>query len=389
MVIEQDLYEILEVSRTADHETIKKSFRKLALQYHPDRNPGNKEAEEKFRVAAYAYEILSDTTKRAQYDKYGHRAFQGGNGGGGGHGDFDFESFFGGRGFSDIFEEVFRGFGGQGDPRDTQSRTQQTRGSDVRYDLEISLEEAFTGKKVEIPVRVLGSCDTCHGKGHGEDSETQTCRDCQGKGKQRFQQGFFLMERTCTACQGTGTVVKNPCRKCAGQGRLLKEKKISVTIPAGIEDGTRLRVEKEGEAGLRGGAAGDLYVFIHIKEHPLFEREGSTLFCRMPISMITAALGGEVDVPTVDGDKAAIKIPEGTQTGNVLRLKGKGMSILRSSARGDLHVEVFVETPVNLKKHQKELLLQLKNETQEKTISPQTAGFFKKIQKIWNSTKNT
>lgn len=384
MVIETDLYEILQVTRTANHEDIKKAFRKLALQYHPDRNPGNAQAEEKFREAAYAYEILSDSSKRSQYDKYGHQAFRGGMGGSGSHGGFDFEDFFRGRDFTDIFEEVFRGFGQTHSSQ--HEKSQRMRGSDIRYDLEITLEEAFKGKNVELSLKTLISCETCQGKGSTENAPPESCKECKGHGKQRFQQGFFLVERTCSTCQGMGTVIKNPCKSCKGQGRSLKEKKLSITVPVGVEDGVRLRVEKEGEAGLQGASPGDLYIFIHIKEHALFEREGLDLFCRMPISMITATLGGEVDVPTLETVKATIKIPEGAQTGQVLRLKGKGMRGQRERMQGDLHVEIFVETPVNLTKKQKALLMQLKEDVKEKIISPKTDNFFKKVKKLWEQT---
>ncbi|MBS0185538.1 MAG: molecular chaperone DnaJ [Proteobacteria bacterium] len=369
----RDLYEVLNVSRTADQETIKKAFRKLALLYHPDRNPGNKEAEEKFREATSAYEILSDEDKRAAYDRYGMRAFEQG-----GHSSQTYE--FSGTDFSSIFEEMFRDMTGGSSQR---PQPQNSRGSDIKYDLEIPLEHIFKESRPEISLRTLVTCDTCDGTGQTDKSVAETCHHCYGSGRQRVQQGFFMMERTCTSCQGTGALIQNPCTTCKGQGRLTKTKKISINIPAGIEEGTRLRIRGEGEAGLRRGTAGDLYVFVSILPHPFFEREGADLFCSVPLPMTKAALGDKIDVPTIEGGKATITVPEGTQSGQHLRLKGKGMPILQRSSRGDLIVEVIVETPQNLTKKQKDILREFDAQSKTKKVSPQSQSFLEKMKRLW------
>ncbi len=370
----RDLYEVLNVSRTADQETIKKAFRKLALEHHPDRNPGNKEAEEKFREATSAYEILSDADKRAAYDRYGMSAFENG---GRGH---QSQGFGQGTDFSSIFEEMFRDMTG-GSSQGPQS--QNSRGSDIKHDLEIPLDHIFKESRPELSLRTLVTCDTCDGSGQTDKSAAETCHHCYGSGRQRFQQGFFMMERTCSSCQGTGALIQNPCTNCKGQGRLTKTKKISINIPAGIEEGTRLRIRGEGEAGLRGGPAGDLYVFISILPHPFFEREGANLFCTVPLPMTKAALGDKIDVPTIEGGKATITVPEGAQSGQQLRLKGKGMPILQRSSRGDLIVEIIVETPQNLTKKQKDILRDFDTQSKTKKVSPQSQSFLEKMKRLW------
>lgn len=370
-----DFYEVLNVSRTADQETIKKAFRKLALQYHPDRNPGNKDAEEKFREATTAYEILSDDNKRAAYDRYGMKAFENGGRGYQSHG-------FGGTNtdFSSIFEEMFRDMTGASSQN---PHSQNSRGSDIKYDFEMPLEHIFKESRPEISFQTLVTCETCEGSGQADKSSVETCHHCYGSGHQRFQQGFFMMERTCSSCQGTGALIQNPCITCKGQGRFSKTKKVSLNIPAGIEDGTRLRLRGEGEAGLRRGPAGDLYVFISLLPHPFFEREGANLFCSVPLPMIKAALGDKIDVPTIEGGKATITVPEGTQSGQHLRLKGKGMPILQRSSRGDLIVEIIVETPQNLTKKQKDILREFDAQSKTKKVSPKSQGFLEKMKRLW------
>ncbi len=369
----RDLYVVLNVPRTADQDTIKKAFRKLALDHHPDRNPGNKEAEAKFREATAAYEILSDADKRAAYDRHGMSAFENGGRGHQSQG-------FGGSDFSSIFEEMFRDMTGASSQG---PQAQNARGSDIKYDLEVPLEHIFKESRPEISLRTLVTCDTCEGSGQSDKSSAETCHHCYGSGRQRFQQGFFMMERTCSSCQGTGALIQHPCTSCKGQGRLSKTKKISLNIPAGIEDGTRLRIRGEGEAGLRGGASGDLYVFISILPHPFFEREGANLFCTVPLPMTKAALGDKIDVPTIEGGKATITVPEGTQSGQHLRLKGKGMPILQRSSRGDLIVEITVETPQNLTKKQKDILRDFDAQSKTKKVSPKTQSFLEKMKRLW------
>ena len=344
----QDYYETLGVSREADDKALKSAFRKLAMQYHPDRNPGDEAAEAKFKEVNEAYEALRDPQKRAAYDRFGHAAFENGGGGRGGAGfDGDFASTM-----SDIFDEFF-GMGGSGGRR---TRSGRERGADLRYDLEIELEEAFTGREVEIDVPSWISCDTCSGTGAKPGTQPITCRTCAGAGRVRVQQGFFTLERTCPTCQGRGQIIEDPCEVCNGQGRVQKERSLSVSVPAGIEDGTRIRLANEGEAGAQGGPPGDLYIFMSIRPHEMFQREGADLFCRAPISMTTAALGGSVEVPTIDGGKSKVKIPEGTQTGAQFRLRSKGMPVMRSSRMGDMTIQVVVETPQKLNARQREIL---------------------------------
>lgn len=369
----RDYYEVLGVGREADDDTLKKAYRKLAMQFHPDRNPGDTEAEAKFKEAAEAYEVLKDPQKKAAYDRFGHAAFDGMGGRPGGPGGFDFAS-----GFSDIFDEVFGDFMGA-----RAGGRRAARGADLRYNLEISLEDAFNGKSVEIRVPTSVACDDCSGSGAEGGSSPITCATCGGYGKVRSQQGFFTIERTCPACAGHGQVIDKPCPTCGGQGRTHKEKTLSVNIPAGVDDGTRIRLANEGEAGMRGAPAGDLYIFLQVKPHELFEREGSDIFCRVPIPMVTASLGGAVEVPTIDGTSAKVNVPEGTQTGQQFRLRNKGMSVLNAKGRGDMYIETVVETPVELTKKQKELLREFDEAGGNRSHSPQSEGFFSRVKEIW------
>ena len=374
-----DFYTLLGIDRDAGADDIKKAYRKLAMKYHPDRNPGDAEAERKFKEINEAYEVLKDEDKRAAFDRFGHAAFeQGGPGGGGGGGGGGFG------GFADIFDEMFGDFGGGGGgPRGGGGR-----GSDLRYNMEITLEEAFEGKKTNIRVPTSVTCDGCTGSGAAGGAPPVTCATCGGHGRVRTQQGFFTVERTCPSCQGTGQVIKEPCTTCGGQGRVHKEKNLSVTIPAGVEEGTRIRLSEEGEAGMRGAPAGDLYIFLSINPHRMFRRDGANIHCRAPIPMTTAALGGSIEVPTVEGKLTRISIPAGAQSGQQFRLKGKGMKILRSTARGDMFVQVAVETPVSLSAKQKELLKEFENESDNQEHSPESHGFFDKVKELWEDIKD-
>ncbi len=370
----QDFYELLGVGRDASNDDIKKAFRKLAMQCHPDRHPGDKQAEQRFKDINEAYDVLKDEQKRAAYDRFGHAAFEQG---GGGRGDFG----FGGGGFADIFEEMFGSMMGGG------GRGANNRGSDLRYNLEITLEEAFKGRETQIHVPTLAPCDACHGNGAEPGSKPVNCPTCRGVGRVRTQQGFFTMERTCPACHGAGKVIDKPCRSCGGQGRTRKEKTLNVTIPPGVEDGTRIRLAGEGEAGLRGGGNGDLYIFLAVKAHPLFQREGANIHCRVPIAMPIAALGGTIEVPTIDGSRAKVTIPAGTQSGHQFRLRGKGMTVLRSSARGDMFAQVSVETPVHLTKRQQELLREFEKEGDAQKTHPESEGFFAKVKEFFEDLR--
>ncbi len=367
-----DYYDLLGVGRNADADEIKRSYRKMAMKFHPDRNPGDAEAEARFKELSEAYEVLKDDQKRSAYDQFGHAAFEGGDGMG--RGGFDF-----GSSFADVFDDLFGEFMGGGQ----RSRTGATRGADLRYNLEISLEDAYHGRNTQIRVPTTATCESCEGSGAADNSQPVTCRTCQGAGRIRAQQGFFTIERTCPACQGAGRVIETPCKSCAGQGRVQKEKTLAVNIPAGVEDGTRIRLSGEGEAGLRGGPAGDLYIFLSLSAHKLFRRDGANLYCRVPITMVTAALGGNIEVPTLDGGRAKVNVPGGTQSGSQFRLRGKGMPVMRGQAHGDLYIQTTVETPVNLTKAQKDLLREFDEAASEKT-SPETHGFFSKVRELWD-----
>lgn len=382
----RDYYELLGVSKGADASEIKKAYRKLAMKHHPDRNPDDKKAEQNFKDLNEAYEVLKDEEKRAAYDRFGHAAFeQGGPGGGfgGGFGGGGGEGF--GGGFADIFEEMFGGAGGHG-----RGGPEQTgRGSDLRFNMDVTLEEAFHGKSTEIHVPTSVPCDVCHGSGAAKGSKPVTCTTCGGAGRVRSQQGFFTVERTCPSCHGQGQVIKDPCRNCSGSGRVHKEKTLSVNIPAGVETGTRIRLSGEGEAGMRGAPGGDLYIFLSVTQHRIFQRDGANIHVRVPVPMTTAALGGSVEVPTVDGNRARINIPAGTQSGQQFRLRAKGMSMLRTTSRGDMFVELSVETPVNLTKRQKELMDEFRSEGgDESTHSPESGGFFSKVKDLWEDLKD-
>ncbi len=368
-----DYYKTLGVSRTATPEEIKNAYRNLAKEHHPDRNPGNKDAEHRFKEISGAYDILKDQEKRAAYDRFGESAFQGGGGGqGNGFGGFNFTGAA--SSFSDIFEDLFSG--GMGKQRQAKPNL---RGADLRYNLDISLEEAFRGDKRSIKVPTLGSCETCNGSGSADKTSSSTCEACRGAGRVRIQQGFFTMERTCTACQGTGHTIANPCKTCHGAGRMRRAKTLSVSLPQGVEEGTRIRLTGEGEAGMRGGEAGDLYIFISFRPHKLFTREGDNLHCNVPIPMTTATLGGSVEVPTLEGVAARITIPAGTQPGHQFRLKGKGMPQMRRKGHhGDMYVHAVVETPVKLSKKQQDLLREFADSSDEKT-QPEATGFADKV----------
>jgi molecular chaperone DnaJ len=349
------------------------------MMYHPDRNQGDKGAEAKFKELNEAYDVLKDAEKRAAYDRFGHAAFEGGMGGGAGGGP---QGGFGGA-FEDIFEEMFGGLGRRGGGRGGPVG----RGSDLRTAVEVTLEEAFAGAKKTIRIATAVVCEAC--KGSGADGPAAqaaaTCGTCGGSGKVRAQQGFFLIERTCPTCGGAGRVVKNPCKVCAGQGRVQRDRTLSVSVPAGVEDGTRIRLTGEGEAGLRGAPAGDLYVDVSLKSHPIFQRDGANIFVRVPLRMTQAALGAAVEVPTVDGGRAKVTIPAGTQAGDQFRLRGKGFSVLRSANRGDLYIQVAVETPRNLSKRQQEFLREFDGEAPDTDgTSPESEGFFAKVKEFWD-----
>lgn len=379
---EKDYYELLEVSKTASGEEIKKSYRRLAMKYHPDRNPGNQEAETKFKEINEAYEVLKDEQKRAAYDRYGHQAFAGGMNGAGGNPFGGFEFNFGAGGFSDVFSDIFSEFMGGG--RGARPRSSAERGSDLRYNLEISLEEAFAGVEKEIKIPTTRVCEDCHGHGTADGKEAPVCPDCRGSGKIRRQQGgFFIVETTCPKCGGSGRLVKDKCKTCGGEGFVAQEKTLKVKIPAGIEDDTRMRISGEGTAGLRGGENGDLYVFISIKDHKLYSREGANLYASVPISMTCAALGGKVNIPSIDGEKIELDIEPGTQNDQVAKIKGQGMTMLRSTRRGDLFVKLRVETPVNLSARQKELLEEFRAISKDDACQPESKSFLDKIKDLF------
>jgi len=370
----QDYYELLGVNRSASADDIKKAFRKLAMQHHPDRNSGDKNAEKKFKDVNHAYDILNDPEKRAAYDRYGPAAFEGGMGPNGPGGPFHGQGFDFGSVFGEIFEDMFGAGGARGRGR------ADTRGQDLRFNLEITLEQAYAGTEATVRVPSSVSCEACHGSGAEPGSRPQQCPTCHGRGRIRAQQGFFTVERTCLACHGAGHVIDKPCRNCGGQGRVRREKTLKVNIPAGVEDGTRIRLSGEGEAGTRGGPPGDLYVFLTVRQHTLFEREGADVHCRVPISMVQATLGGNIEVPTLDGKMARINIPAGAQSGHQFRLRGKGMPVVRSAQRGDMYIEINVETPTNLTPRQKELLKEFEKAGK---VSPESEGFFSKVKEMF------
>jgi molecular chaperone DnaJ len=369
-----DFYETLGVQKGADEKELKSAFRKLAMQFHPDRNPGDNACEHKFKEINEAYETLKDPQKRAAYDRFGHAAFEQGGMNGAAHG-------FGAGGFADIFEDIFGDMMGG---RQRRSSGGRERGADLRYNMEITLEEAFAGKTAQIHVPASISCSECSGSGAKPGTQPVTCSMCHGHGKVRATQGFFSIERTCPQCQGRGQTIKDPCPKCAGQGRVTEERSLSVNIPAGIEDGTRIRLANEGEAGLRGGPSGDLYIFLAVKPHEFFQRDGADLYCKVPISMTTAALGGSFEVTTLDGTQTKVKVTEGTQNGRQFRLKGKGMPVLRQPNIGDLYIQTAVETPQNLTRRQRELLEEFE-QLSSKDNSPQSSGFFARMKDFFES----
>ncbi|MFW2588521.1 molecular chaperone DnaJ [Sagittula sp. SSi028] len=377
----RDYYDVLGVAKGASADEIKKAYRKKAKELHPDRNADNPDAENQFKEANEAYDVLKDAEKKASYDRFGHAAFEGGMGGGGGRpggpgGNPDFASAF-----SDVFDDLFGDMmgGRQG------GRQRATRGADLRYNLRITLEDAFNGMAKTINVPTSVQCNVCDGSGSEGGSEPTTCPTCSGMGKVRATQGFFTVERTCPTCSGMGQIIKNPCNNCGGAGRVQKERALSVNIPAGVETGTRIRLAGEGEAGMRGGPPGDLYIFIEVEPHKIFEREASELHCRVPVSMATAALGGDIEVPTIDGGRSRVKIPAGSQSGRQMRLRGKGMPALRGGASGDMFIELAVETPVNLTSRQKELLQEFEDLSEDN--NPESKSFFSSVRNFWDSMK--
>lgn len=381
----RDFYDVLGIAKGATPDEIKKAYRKKAKELHPDRNADNPDAESQFKEANEAYEILKDDDKKAAYDRYGHAAFDGSMGGGGGRGG---NPFGGGNGdfnsaFSDVFDDLFGDFmGGQ---RGGGGRNRAARGSDLRYNLRISLEDAHKGLSKTINVPASVACGSCSGSGAEGGAEPTSCPTCSGMGKVRAQQGFFTVERTCPTCSGMGQIIKNPCKTCSGAGRVEKDRSLSVNIPPGVETGTRIRLSGEGEAGMRGGPSGDLYIFLEVKPHDLFERDGNNLYCRVPVSMGTAALGGSIEVPTIDGGRGRVQIPAGSQSGRQMRLRGKGMPALRGGAAGDMFIELAVETPVNLTTRQKELLREFEDLSEEN--NPESSSFFSSVKSFWDSMK--
>ncbi len=379
----RDYYEVLGVSKGAGADEIKKAYRQKAKELHPDRNADNPEAETQFKEANEAYEVLKDADKKAAYDRYGHAAFEGGMGGGGPrgsqYGGGDFASAF-----SDVFDDLFGDF--MGGRQGGGGRQRAARGSDLRYNLRVTLEEAYSGLQKTIKVPTALTCETCDGSGSESGTEPTTCPTCSGMGKVRAQQGFFTVERTCPTCSGMGQIIQNPCKTCGGAGRVQKDRSLSVNIPAGVETGTRIRLAGEGEAGMRGGPTGDLYIFIEVSDHPLFQRDGQHLFCRVPVSMTSAALGGDIEVPTIDGGRSRVKVPAGSQSGKQMRLRGKGMPMLRGGGQGDMYLELAVETPVNLSGRQKELLKEFEGLSKTDT-NPESSNFFSAVKNFWDSMK--
>jgi len=380
----RDYYEILGLSKGANADEIKKGYRKKAKELHPDRNSDKPDAESQFKEVNEAHAVLKDADKKAAYDRYGHAAFEGGGGGAGGGPGFQGQGDFASA-FSDVFDDLFGDFMG-GQRGGGGARARASRGSDLRYNLRVSLEEAFAGLQKTIKVTTAAGCTSCNGTGAEGGAEPQTCPTCSGMGKVRAQQGFFTVERACPTCNGLGQTIKNPCDTCHGQGRVDKDRSLSVNIPAGVETGTRIRLAGEGEAGMRGGPTGDLYIFIEVSEHSLFERDGANLFCRIPVSMASASLGGEIEVPTIDGGRSRVKIPAGSQSGRQMRLRGKGMPALRGSATGEMFIELAIETPVNLTAKQKELLREFDKLSEEN--NPQSSSFFSAVKNFWEGMKS-
>ena len=375
----RDYYELLGLSKSASADEIKKAYRGKAKQLHPDRNADNPNAEAQFKEVNEAYDVLKDVDKKAAYDRFGHAAFEGGTGGGGrpgGQGDFT-------SAFSDVFDDLFGDFMGGG--RRSGGRNRATRGSDLRYNLRVALEEAYSGLQKSIKVPTSVQCGSCNGTGAENGSEPTTCPTCSGMGKVRATQGFFTVERTCPTCSGLGQMIKNPCRACSGGGRVEKDRSLSVNVPAGVETGTRIRLSGEGEAGMRGGSSGDLYIFIEVEDHKIFSRDGLDLFCRVPVSMFSAALGGDIEVPTIDGGRSRVKIPQGSQSGRQMRLRGKGMPAIKSSHSGDMFIELAVETPVNLTSRQKELLREFEELSEDN--NPESTSFFSSVKSFWDTMK--
>ncbi len=364
-------YEILGCQKGASIEEIKTSYRKLAMDVHPDRNPGDHTAEVKFKELSEAYDILKDGQKRAAYDRFGHAAFE--QGAGRGPAGFDFASSF-----TDVFDDLFGEFMGGRRAR------RQNRGGDLRYNLTITLEEAFKGRNAQIKVPSAVACETCGGTGAEAGTRAEQCPTCSGNGKVRAQQGFFTIERTCPNCRGNGRIIKSPCKSCSGAGQVQKERTLALDIPPGVEEGTRIRLSGEGQAGFNGGPPGDLYIFLSVAQHTIFQRDGHDLYCRAPVSFVTAALGGTIEVPTLDGGRAKVTVPDGSQSGRQFRLRGKGMPVLRGGGmKGDLYVEVSVETPVKLSKRQKELLREFEKISDE-TTHPESEGFLAKLKEFWS-----
>jgi molecular chaperone DnaJ len=367
-------YETLEVAKGTTGDALKSAYRKMAMRFHPDKNPGDHTAEIKFKEISEAYDVLKDDQKRAAYDRFGHAAFENGMGGGARAGN-PFGDMAGG--FADVFEDIFGQMMGGG-----RGAKRSNRGQDLRYNLEISLEEAFTGRAAEIKVPTQLACEACQGSGAEPGSTPETCPSCAGHGRVRATQGFFTVERTCGPCRGSGKIIRQPCKACRGAGLVQKERTLNVDIPAGVEEGTRIRLSGEGAAGANGGPSGDLYIFLSLREHPIFQRDGHDLHCRAPVSFVTAALGGTIEVPTLDGGRSKVAIPEGTQPGRQFRLRAKGMPVLRSGQKGDLYVEIAVETPVKLSKRQKELLREFEGETKE-GCQPEAECFLAKLKEFW------
>jgi molecular chaperone DnaJ len=371
-MVDTDYYQLLQVERTADERAIKSAYRKLAMECHPDRNGGCPDAEAKFKAISEAYECLKDPQKRAAYDRFGHAAFRQGGFGGNGNGAQDFGSF------ADIFDNIFGEFMNGGPDR----RRNVLRGSDLRYDLEVKLEDAYAGRKVELQVDTTAACEPCGGSGAKAGTSARTCTTCGGRGQVRARQGFFVVEQTCPSCRGVGEVIADPCPSCRGEGRVEKRKSLTVNIPAGVDEGTRIRLAGEGEAGIRGGPAGDLYIFIHMARHAIFQRQGTTLFARCPVSFTTASLGGSIEVPGLDRKKHEIRIPAGIQSGKQLRHRGAGMPAMNGRGFGDMVIEIEVETPTRLSPRQRELLEQFR-ETETGEECPASKGFFQKLKSAW------